>query len=126
MEFVQHALCSKPRLLVLIMPETNYHPPGYRHQYRHQLSSASRGRREGDVRDERSALPRWPSMAFDGLPFDGLRWPSMAMARTWQPPSFGRYELIVRDAKLCRGSVFYTPVSGAFTARAWAGYSRMC
>lgn len=28
-EFVQHALCAQPRLLVLIMPQTNYQPPGY-------------------------------------------------------------------------------------------------
>ena len=28
-EFVQHALCARPRMLVLIMPATNYSPPGY-------------------------------------------------------------------------------------------------
>ena len=28
--FVEHALCAKPRLLVLIMPATNYAPPGYK------------------------------------------------------------------------------------------------
>lgn len=28
-EFVAHALCARPRLLVLIMPATNYQPPGY-------------------------------------------------------------------------------------------------
>ena len=28
-EFVEHALCAQPRLLVLIMPLTNYHPRGY-------------------------------------------------------------------------------------------------
>ena len=28
--FVQHALCASPRLLVLIMPATNYSPPGYK------------------------------------------------------------------------------------------------
>ena len=28
-KFVQHSLCARPRLLVLIMPATNYAPPGY-------------------------------------------------------------------------------------------------
>ena len=28
-DFVEHALCARPRLLVLIMPSTNYEPPGY-------------------------------------------------------------------------------------------------
>ena len=28
-EFVQHSLCAQPRLLVLIMPATNFVPPGY-------------------------------------------------------------------------------------------------
>jgi len=28
-EFVAHAVCARPRLLVLIMPATNYQPPGY-------------------------------------------------------------------------------------------------
>ena len=28
-EFVEHALCAKPRMLVLIMPMTNYTPNGY-------------------------------------------------------------------------------------------------
>ena len=28
-DFVEHALCARPRLIVLIMPSTNYEPPGY-------------------------------------------------------------------------------------------------
>jgi len=28
-QFVEHALCARPRMLVLIMPATNYTPPGY-------------------------------------------------------------------------------------------------
>jgi len=50
-EFVEHALCAQPRLLVLIMPMTNYCPRGY--------------------------------------------------------------ELIIRDDRICRGGVFYTPGSTA-------------
>ena len=28
-KFVEHAICARPRLIVLIMPATNYSPPGY-------------------------------------------------------------------------------------------------
>jgi len=33
-EFIEHALCARPRMLVLIMPTTKYHPEGYDEVYR--------------------------------------------------------------------------------------------